>query len=418
MLFRDREIMSWCFFDWANSAFPTNVVTFIFSAYFIQFIAENSIIGTGQWGLMQSLAALFVAFFSPVFGSIADHAGYKKRWLLFFTFVCIGSVLMLGDIHPDSSQAFQALILVFFGILGFEFGMVFYNSFLSKIAPSGMIGMISGFGWGFGYFGGLASLYLIYTLFASPNALQEGNPLDIASVMPFVAFWFLLFSLPFFLFVKESVPKIRRRILPSFLGGIRNFLSFFSTLRKHNQIVLFLIARMLYADGLITLFTFGGIFAATIFSLDIGEVILFGILINITAGIGSFAFSFLDETLGSKKVILISLGFLIALCTILFFSTSEKSFWFFGIPLGFFVGPIQASSRALLAKMAPKKMRTKFFGVFAFSGKATSFLGPALVGWATVYFGNQRAGMIVIILFLVLGYLLLLRVGKLKVFNA
>ena len=113
MLFRDREIMSWCFFDWANSAFPTNVITFIFSAYFIQFIAENSIIGTGQWGLMQSLAALFVAFFSPVFGSIADHAGYKKRWLLFFTFVCIGSVLMLGDIHPDSSQAFQALILVF-----------------------------------------------------------------------------------------------------------------------------------------------------------------------------------------------------------------------------------------------------------------------------------------------------------------
>ena len=126
----------------------------------------------------------------------------------------------------------------------------------------------------------------------------------------------------------------------------------------------------------------------------------------------------MDETLGSKKVILISLGFLIALCTILFFSTSEKSFWFFGIPLGFFVGPIQASSRALLAKMAPKKMSTKFFGVFAFSGKATSFLGPALVGWATVYFGNQRAGMIVIILFLVLGYLLLLRVGKLKVFNA
>ena len=114
---------------------------------------------------------------------------------------------MLGDIHPDSSQAFQALILVFFGILGFEFGMVFYNSFLSKIAPSGMIGMISGFGWGFGYFGGLASLYLIYTLFASPNALQEGNPLDIASVMPFVAFWFCYFLSLFSCLLKNPCQK-------------------------------------------------------------------------------------------------------------------------------------------------------------------------------------------------------------------
>lgn len=406
--------MSWCLFDWANSSFPTNVVTFIFSVYFIQFIAENPIVGTGQWGIMQSLAALFVAFLSPVFGSIADHAGYQKRWLLFFTLVCVGSVFMLGDIRPDSSQIFQALFWVFFGILGFEFGMVFYNSFLPKIAPSGMIGIVSGFGWGFGYFGGLVSLYLIYTFFTLPNSLQEGNPLDIAPVMSFVAFWFLLFSLPFFLFAKESVPKIRQRIFPSFLEGVRGFIPFLSTLRKYNQILLFLVARMLYADGLVTLFTFGGIFAATVFSLNIGEVILFGIFINITAGIGSFIFSFLDETLGSKKVILISLSFLIGLCILLLFSTSGKSFWFFGIPLGFFIGPVQASSRALLAKMAPKKMSTRFFGVFAFSGKATSFLGPALVGWATVYFENQRAGMIVIILFLALGYLLLSRVGQSK----
>ena len=130
------------------------------------------------------------------------------------------------------------------------------------------------------------------------------------------------------------------------------------------------------------------------------------------------AFSFLDMKFGSKKVILVSLAFLICLCVLLFFSTNEKSFWLLGVPLGFFIGPVQASSRALLAKMAPRKMSTRFFGIFAFSGKATSFLGPALVAWVTIYFDNARAGMIVIIVFLVLGYLLLSRVKKLNSANA
>jgi UMF1 family MFS transporter len=410
--------MSWCLFDWANSSFPTNVITFIFAAYFIQFVAENPIIGTGQWGLMQSFAALFVAFLSPILGSIADHSGHQKKWLFFCTLVCIGSVFMLGDIRPNSSQIFLALSLVFLGILGFEFGMVFYNSFLAKISPPGMIGIVSGFGWGFGYFGGLASLYLIYTLFVTPNAFQAEHIPNMMPVMSFVACWFLLFSLPFFFFVKESVLKTRLKISRSFLEGIRSFVSFIFTLKKYKQILLFLLARMLYADGLATLFIFGGIFASTVFSLQIGEIIIFGILINITAGIGSLAFSFLDMKFGSKKVILVSLAFLICLCVLLFFSTNEKSFWLLGVPLGFFIGPVQASSRALLAKMAPRKMSTRFFGIFAFSGKATSFLGPALVAWVTIYFDNARAGMIVIIVFLVLGYLLLSRVKKLNSANA
>jgi UMF1 family MFS transporter len=408
-----RALAAWCLYDWANSAFPTVVITFVFAAYFTEVVAADRDSGTAMWANGQSLSAILIAVLSPCLGAVADRTGRRKPWILGFSVLCILATASLWFVRPDPAYAALAVILVALGNLGFELGITFYNALLPELVAKQWIGRLSGWAWGLGYAGGLSCLILSLVFFVQadppPFALDPAQAEHVRAVAPFAAAWMLLFVLPLFLFVPD-LPRRGPPLLAAVREGLQTLWHTFRRIRDYRDIARFLIANMLYIDGLNTLFSFGGIYAAGQFGMAIDEVLFFGILLNISAGIGAVGFAWLDDYLGAKPTILISLGALILLCTAILLVRDKTWFYALGILIGLFLGPAQAASRSLMARIAPPEMRGEFFGLFALSGRLTSFLGPILVGWVTFLAASQRLGMAMILPFLIVGALILLTV--------
>jgi len=410
-------LFSWCLYDWANSAFPTVITTFIFAAYFTQAVAVSPVEGTASWGRAQSLAALVIAFAGPIFGAIADKGGRRKPWLFAFTLLAIVSSACLWFTRPEPGDALWALTFVVLGTIGFEIGMVFYNALLPELAPSDRLGRISGWGWGLGYVGGLACLGVALVGFVQTDTPPFG--LDPAFAEPvracalLVAVWMGVFALPLFLFTPDH-RESRLSLGAAVRQGMATLISTLHHIRDYAHIARFLFARLLYIDGLNTLFAFGGIYAAGSFGFTLTEVITFGIGINLTAALGAAGFAWVDDWLGPKRTILISLTGLIIFGAALIVAEGQFWFWAFALPLGIFVGPVQAASRSMMARLAPADMHGEMFGLYAFSGKATAFLGPALLAWVTLLFDSQRAGMATVLIFLIAGLLFLLPVKDVR----
>ncbi|HSH14257.1 MAG TPA: MFS transporter, partial [Desulfurivibrionaceae bacterium] len=286
---------------------------------------------------------------------------------------------------------------------------VFYNGFLPELAPPGKIGSVSGYGWGLGYVGGLAAMFLAMTTMVNPETpwfgLSRELGQNIRATNLLVAAWFGLFSLPFFLLVKEPRPRPARLFQPREV--FTRLAATFREIRRYRQIFQFLLARLLYNDGLITIFAFGGIYAAGTFGFSFPEIMLFGIVLNIMAGLGAFAFGFCDDRLGGKATVLISLGGLFCASVLALTATAKPWFWLAGVLVGIFSGPNQSASRSLLARLTPLSKENEFFGFFAFSGKFTAFLGPLALGILTGIFQSQRAGMAVVLVLFAAGGLLL-----------
>lgn len=406
-----RAIAAWCFYDWANSAFPTVIGTFIFGTYFTKAIAETPEAGTAQWGWALGVAGVAVALLSPVFGAIADQGGRRKPWLGAFTALCVIATALLWFATPEPSSALWALTFVALASAAFEFTMVFYNAMLPEIAPESHVGRVSGWGWGLGYVGGLIALALCLLGFVQTDTpwfgLSKDNAENIRAVVLLVAIWYAVFAAPLFLFTADK-PSTGLTLLVSVREGLRELATTIRNVRRYGNILCFLIARMLYTDGLGTLFAFGGIYAAGTFGMDLSQVITFGIALNVTAGLGAAAFAWIDDWIGAKPVIIISLLALIGLSSAILTVESVAWFWGLGIVLGLFVGPAQSASRSLMARLAPEAIRTEMFGLYAFSGKATGFLGPFALAAVTAAFDSQRIGMGVIVAFFVAGLILML----------
>jgi UMF1 family MFS transporter len=401
---------SWALYDCGNSAFSAVTVTFVFATYFSEGIAANSVDGTADWGWAMTVSALLVAILSPVFGAIADVGGRRKPWLVVFTLLTILGAALLWFSQPHPSFITYTLIVVILTNIAFEVASVFYNAMLPELVDESHIGRLSGWGWGLGYIGGLACL--IVALFAFVQAptplfgLDKESAEQVRVVGPLVAVWLTLFSIPILLFTPDAkstgVP-----IVPAVRQGLKMLRGTFANLRQHGQTALFLLARMIYTDGLNTLFAFGGIFAAGTFGMPLAEVIKFGILLNVTAGIGALAFAWVDDWIGAKPTILIALAGLTLTGAIAIFVEDVTWFWIAGGFLGIFVGPAQAASRSLMGRIAPIEMRTEMFGLYALSGKATAFMGPFVLGTATFWSGSQRVGMATILAFFIVGGILL-----------
>jgi UMF1 family MFS transporter len=410
-----RAVLSWCLYDWANSAFPTVIGTFIFGTYYTQAVAETPEKGSSEWGWALGLSAVAVALLSPVFGAIADQSGRRKPWVGAFTALCIGASALLWFVYPNSDSALRALVLVAVASAAFEFTMVFYNAMLPDLAPASHIGRVSGWGWGLGYVGGLAALALCLVGFVQADTPWFGFGKDeaanVRAVALLVAVWYAVFCLPLFLFVPDA-PDRGRPIADAVRGGIGELVYTIRHIRRYGNVVRFLIARMLYTDGLGTLFAFGGIYAAGTFGMSLPQVIQFGIALNVTAGLGAAGFAYLDDRVGARPVIVISLIALTGFGGAMLVVESVSWFWGLGLGLGIFVGPAQAASRSLMARIAPAAVRTEMFGLYAFSGKATGFLGPFALAAAIAATDSQRAGMAVILVFFVAGLVLLLPVRE------
>jgi MFS transporter, UMF1 family len=399
-------VFAWCAYDWANSGFPTVIMTFVFSAYFTQAVAASPTEGTAQWGTALSISGILIALISPVFGAIADNTGRRKPWTAVFSLVCVAGTALLWYTEPDPSYALYGLVVLSVANLGFEVGTVFYNAMLPDLVRPERLGRISGWAWGLGYAGGLVCLVLCLLLFVQPEqpalGLDKAAAEHVRIVGPFVAIWFLVFSLPFFLLTPDR-PPTGLSAGAAVRMGLRQLSHTLANLRAHRNIARFIVARLFYTDGLNTLFAFGGIYAAGTFGMTQSDIILFGITLNVTAGLGAFAFGWLDDRIGSKRTVMISLVAMMALAVPILLVESEGLFWGLALALGLFMGPVQSASRTLMARLAPPELQTEMFGLFALSGKITAFLGPALVGWATFAFDSQRVGMSAVLLLLALG---------------
>ena len=406
---RPWPIAAWCLYDWANSAYPTVIGTFVFATYFTQGVAPDPVSGAASWGVAMSVSGLLVGLLSPVFGAIADRTGGQRAWLAGFTLLAALSAAALWTIEPDPGFVTRALVLIVAGTLAFEVGTVFYNAMLPGIAPKRLLGRVSGWGWGLGYLGGLFCLVACLALIQArppPFGLAATNAEAVRATSVLVALWYAGFALPTLLAV-PGTPRTGIGIAEAVREGLGAILAILPELRSQKVITRFLIARMLYAEGLNTLFAFGAIYAAGTFGMDTEEVIRLGIAMNVTAGLGAALFAFADDRFGSRAVVLVALGALMAIGAALLVVTTTTAFWALALPLGVFFGPAQAASRTLMGRLAPREKLGEYFGLFALTGRAVSFLGPAVLAAATAALQSQRAGMATILLFLGSGAALL-----------
>ena len=314
---------------------------------------------------------------------------------------------------PEQNQFWNAALWVGLGTLGAEFAFIFYNSMLPDLASPARTGRWSGWAWGLGYTGGVLSLIVALYGFIEADAnlfdLNRDNAEHVRATFVLVAVWYLVFALPAFIFVPDR-PSTGLGIAAATRAGFRQLKESIAQVRQYKDIVRFLIARMLYTDGLATIFTFGGVYAAGTFNMGSTEVLQFAIALNVTAGLGALGFAWVDDALGGRNTILLSLVGLGCSALAILVVDGATAFWVWGMILGIFVGPLQSASRSHLARIAPPHLQTQMFGLFAFSGKATAFAGPLLVGWVTAVTDSQRWGMSTILVFLVIGFLLMLTI--------
>jgi UMF1 family MFS transporter len=385
----------------------------VFATYFTQRVAPDATVGSVWWSNTVMVAGLIIAIGGPIVGAIADHGGRSKPWIATFTLLCVSATALLWFIEPSPTFVWPALVLVGLGTIGAEFATIFYNALLPRLAAPERIGRWSGWAWSLGYVGGLVCLIIALLAF-----VREEHPwilLDRHSAQPvraaflLAAGWYLLFAVPLFLFTPEP-RRAGKPLARAVRDGLQQLWASLRDLRQYGHLVRFLIAHMLYIDGLATIFAFGGIYAASTFAMNAQAVLLFGIALNATAGLGAAGFAWVDDWLGAKPTILIALGGLLIFTTLILLVESQPVFWVCGLVLGVFVGPVQAASRSYLARLAPASLQNQLFGLFALSGKATAFLGPLCVGWAIAWTGSQRLGLSPILGFFLLGFVLMLRI--------
>jgi UMF1 family MFS transporter len=406
---------SWALFDWASSAFSAVIITFVFATYFSQGIAVDKATGTAQWGWALSSSGIAIALLAPVLGAVADAGGRRKPWLFAFTYIAVIGCWLLWYAGPDPSCVIFTLVVVATANVALEVAGMFYNAMLPEIVSREYLGRLSGWAWGLGYAGGLVCLILALVAFVQPErplfGLDKSSAEQVRITGPLVGAWLALFSLPLLLFTpdRKSAGLPPREAIRRGLARLRRTIA---DIRRYRQIGLFLLAHMVYIDGLNTLFAFGGIYAAGTFGMELSEVIYFGILLNVTAGLGALAFAWVDDWLGAKRTILIALAGLLACGAAAVLVTSTLAFWIVGALLGIFVGPSQAASRSLMAHLAPPEVRTEMFGLYAMTGKITAYLGPFLLGTVTYWTGSQRLGVATILMFFVIGMILLLPVRE------
>jgi UMF1 family MFS transporter len=437
-----RGIWGWMLFDWAAQPFFTVVTTFIFGPYFVSRMASDPAAGQAAWGYGIAISGLFIAVLSPVLGSIADQTGRRKPWIGFFAIIKILSLLMLWFAAPGSSLIMP---LVFFSLasIAAEFSIVFNDSMMPRLVAPKDIGRISNMAWGLGYLGGMIVLIFVVAFMAgSPvtgKTMLGLSPifgLDPASgegdraTAPLSALWYFIFILPMFFFTPDGASGLRAGKAVGV--GLAQLRSTLGEVRQRPGIFRFLFGRMIYQDGVNALIALGGAFAAAMFGWATAEIGIFGIILNVVAIAGCIAASKLDSMLGSKIVVVISLV-LLTVATIgivstgpgytlfgllqlpgadsggLFGTPAEKAYIGFGLLIGIAFGPVQASSRSYMARSVTADEAGRYFGIYALSGRATSFLAPFLVATVTAFSGSPRLGMAVIILFLLAGLAILFR---------
>ncbi|MGX5667266.1 MFS transporter [Rhizobium daejeonense] len=430
------------FFDWAAQPFFTVITTFIFGPYFVSRLTSDPVSAQAMWSNMATISSVIIAVLSPVLGAIADESGSRKPWIAFFAVIKIVSLCLLWTAAPGSPVVYPVLLMIL-ATISAEFSIVFNDSMMPRLVNTRDVGRISNIAWGLGYLGGMIVLIgIVLFIAASPEkgtTLLGGTPLfgldpatgeDARVTGPISALWYLVFILPMFLFTPDAG---RGKALPAAVrSGMRELGRTLLELRGRPGIFRFLIGRMIYQDGVNGLLILGGIFAAAMFGWSTMEIGIYGIILNVVAIFGCMAASSIDRLFGSKFVVVLSLLFLLA-ATVgiistgrdftlfglvqwpasvsegLFSTPAEKAYILYGTLIGIAFGPVQASSRSYLARSVSPSEAGRYFGIYALSGRATSFMATLSFSLLTYWTGSARVGMASLIVFLLVGLIILLR---------
>jgi UMF1 family MFS transporter len=438
-----KGIWGWMFFDFAAQPFFTVVTTFIFGPYFVSKLTEDPIAAQTTWSNIATISSIVIAIFSPILGSIADKSGARKPWIAFFAAIKIICLLMLWYAAPGSPVLYPA-ILIILATIAAEFSIVFNDSMITRLTNAANVGKVSNIAWGLGYLGGMIVLIAVVMVITSDlstgKTLLGFDPLfgfdpvlgeDARITGPIAAVWYFIFILPMFFFTpdaKKGLPLGQAVTLGT--GEIKHT---WRELTKRRQLLRFFIARMLYQDGINGVLILGGVFAAGMFGWVTMEIGLFGMLLNIVAIFGCIVAGRIDQSLGSRRTVLIGLALFIT-GTIgivstttnatlfglihlsdsagdgLFSTGAEKAYLLFGLLIGAAFGPVQASSRAFLARNIAASESGKYFGLYALTGRATSFLATLSFSTVTYLSGSAHLGMASLIIFLGIGCILLIKV--------
>ncbi len=412
-----KELLAWVLYDFANTAFSVIVVTVVFSVYFKQYIVADFQIdifgltrnpGDFLWGLGGALSMLFVAVTSPVMGAIADYSNSKKKFVFFYSALCITATILLY--FPAPGMIWQALLLFVLANIGFEGAIVFYNGFLPQISTSDNIGKISGYGFALGYVGSLISLMI--ALPYANKAFESGSLLMMRPTFIWAGLFFLVFSLPFYFYVREkkNTGDLQQKSVNYIKEGYGRLKKTILKIKEFPQIVKFLTAYFIYIDGVNTVIYFGGIFAKETLDFSMTEVITFFAIVQFTAISGAYVFGFLTDKIGVKKTINITLYLWMVVTLGAFLSYNVWSFYLVGLTAGISMGSTQAASRAMMGRLIPEGMEAEFYGFYALTGKFSSILGPLLFGITSTVTASQRIGVLSILLFFIAGYFLFQRV--------
>jgi MFS transporter, UMF1 family len=392
----NKTILSWCFFDFANSSYSAVIAATIFPVYYANIIVGNAAgMGDLWWGRAISVSMAIVAITSPFLGGIADYAKIRKRLLLFLTLLSICSVASFSFL--SKGMAVEGFVLIVLANVGMEGGLVFYNSFLPEIAQPTHQGRVSAWGFGIGYAGSIFSLFL--ALF-----LVHYGMVDALWLM--VALFFAVFSLPAFIYLPAD-PKAGKKILISAING------FFNTLEQLKKMWLdknqrrFLIAYLIYEDGVNTVIVFSSIFAATTLGFKSEELIYMYLVVQATALAGVFLMAGYIDYWGPKKVILLSLTLWIAISIAIFFVHGKLLFAIIASIAGFGLGTVQAATRAFYTQFILPGKESEFFGVYSFVGKSSAIMGPLVFGYLSSTLGSQRPAVLSVALFFLLGFVII-----------
>ncbi len=428
-----RGVFAWMLFDWANQPFATLIVTFIFAPYFVAEVIGDPVRGQAMWGTAAAIGGATVAILAPLLGAMADRTGARKRWVLGFSVPYLVGCLGFWLATPGMPAPWIILVVYAVAFVGSEFGQVFTNAMLPGLGPRREIGRISGSGWALGYLGGLVSLVFVLLFLApAPGSTTTllGIPpifgLDVAAgeparaTGPLAALWYVVFALPLFLFTPDAPAHPAPGLLR---GAAADLVATLRLATSNRSFFAFLVASMVYRDALAALFAFGGIYAAGVLGWGLFQLGVFGIVAAGIGAVGAWIGGRADRSFGPRPVIVASIWLLIAVgliallttrTTVLGLPVAEGSrlpdlvFMVAGGLLGAGGGALQAASRTLLVHQAEGRVASaQAFGLYALSGRATAFIGPALIAIVTAASGSQRLGVSPVILLFLLGLVLL-----------
>jgi len=401
-------VISWALYDLANTSFAVIIITIIFPVYFTSVIVTPGVypqnFGDLMWGIAGGVSMIITSFMAPVFGTIADTSRSKNKFLTALTLACIFFSSLLFFLK--SGMVAQAVILFIIANVLYQTSMMFYNSFLPQLSSKENTGMISGFGFSVGYLGGLLILILIYPLVR--GGLEPSNLLNIRITIIVTCLFFLVFSIPSFILLKDSPAVKIVSIKKSYISyGFKKLARTIKNIKKHKNLMKFLIAYFLFSNAFSILAFYVAIYAKNTLNLGLLEITTLFILGNIPAIISSIFFGWLTDKIGPKKTITITLILWILTILMVTFFDIKAVFYTGYILAAICTGSTLIASRSLMTFLIPMDSEAEFFGFYAMSGKMSAIIGPIAFGVISYFTKSQKLALLSTLFFLIGGFIIM-----------